>query len=114
MKKGFILSVIVLGCAAMPSIAAPGFSSAGINTIQTLQGNGMHDLESFKQQRFRYEEINDAKDLKEQKEKKNREQAEISGDPAMKKIMQSKPPKDIQFVEQDGQIKIEDVGSQEQ
>lgn len=111
MKKGIILFAILLGCAISPVFANQGFSPSAINTFQTLQGNGMHDLESFKQQRFRYEEINDAKDLKEQKEKKNREQAEITGEPAIKKILNKKPAKDIQFVEENGEIKIESVGA---
>lgn len=109
MKKFLILTLLIAG--AMPVMANPGLNPSTINSIQSLQGFGTHELNSYRQQRFRYEEINDAKDIKEQKEKfkRQQEQQEIVEDPAMKRIFNRQPQQDVKFVEEDGQIKIEGV-----
>lgn len=107
MKKNIILSAIILSCGA--ALANQGFTPTMINDIQTFQGTSIHDLNSIKLQRFRYEEINEAKDIQQQKEEKNREQADIVKDPAMKKIFNRKPNQEVKFVEENGEIKIEGV-----
>lgn len=109
MKKYLVL--IAFLATTLSVSANPGFSPAAVNSIQSLQGFGTHELNSYKQQRFRYEEINDAKDIKEQKEqfRKQQEQQDLSEDPAMKRIFNRQTQKDVKFVEEDGMIKIEGV-----
>ena len=104
MKKIMVLSVMTVLCSTT-SFAEPAFTPSMINDIQTFQGINTHDMNSFRQQQFRYEEINDAKDLKEQKEKLNNRNRDVVNEGPM--IFQAKPQKDINFVEENGEIKID-------
>ena len=106
MKKGIILTAIILSCTY--AYANPGFNPSAINNIQTFQGLHAHELDSIRQQRFRYEEINDAKDLKEQKEKINRrDKTEVLNDSRGAQTYTPSPTKEVKFVEENGEIKIE-------
>ncbi len=106
MKKVLILSfAVLLGCTAATAAPAPAFNPSIINDIQTFQGINTHDMNSIRQQRFRYEEINDAKDLNEEKERINNRNRDVVKEGPM--IFQAKPQKDINFVEENGEIKIE-------
>lgn len=110
MKKTVLCGALLLSSAA--AMASPGFNPGIMNDIQGFQGFNTHSLNSYKEQRFKFEEINDAKDLKEQKEKLNKEQtgSEVVSDPAMKKIFDKRSStEDVKFIEEDGQIKIEGV-----
>lgn len=104
MKKVLLLSLLIFAGATLAN--AMPIDPGAINAIQTFQGQSVHDMNSIRQQRFRYEEYNEMKDMKEQKEKKNRELQ--SEDPAIKRIFNRKPTSDnVQFKEENGQIIIE-------
>lgn len=78
-----------------------------INGPMGVGGSQVHDMQMIKDTKFRYQEYNDYKDLKEQKEAKNKE-FELT-EPAMKRIYNQKPKQNVQFVEQNGQIKIQSL-----
>lgn len=65
-----------------------------------------HDMQSIREQQFRYQEFNDYKDLQEQKIKHQREEQEVkhSQQPMMEKVLNRRT--NSQFVEDEGQIKI--------
>lgn len=105
--SSLILTMTIFAGAAF---AYPALPPAAINDIQGLQGINTHDMQLIRQQRFRHEEINEVKDLKEQKDKKNKElqEQEIQvSDPAVKRLFHRQKAKDINFVEENGKIKIE-------
>lgn len=105
MKKLIILSsTLLLSCSL--AFAEPGFNPSVINDIQTFQGINTHDMNSFRQQKFRYEEIDDSKDIKEVKEKHNK-QTKILNETTSKKPYVFNSENNINFVEENGEIKIE-------
>lgn len=109
MKKikgiGAILSLLIFaGCAN----AYPEVPTQFINSVQGIGGMQVHDMQLINQNRFRHTEYNDYKDMQEQKDAKNKE-FEVK-EPAMKRIFERRQNTDIQFVEENGQIKIQGVG----
>lgn len=114
MKK-FSTLVLTLTICAGTAAAYPALPPSAINDIQGLQGINTHDMQLIKQQRFRQEEINEVKDLKEQKDKKNKElqEQEIQvSDPALKRLFHRQKPKEVNFIQENGKIKIEQVETQ--
>ena len=64
-------------------------------------------MQMIKDMKFRYQEYNDFKDMKEQKDAKNKE-FQLT-EPAMKRIYNQQPRQNVQFVEEDGQLKIQSI-----
>ena len=106
-KYGILLSLITIGTSAF------AFSGADIpgGAMNQIMGAGgatqIHEMQMIKDMNFRYQEYNDYKDLKEQKEAKNKE-FELT-EPAMKRIYNQQPKQNVQFVEQNGQLKIRSI-----
>lgn len=115
MKKISALILTLTICTGT-AFAYPALPPSAINDIQGLQGINTHDMQLMKQQRFRQEEINEVKDLKEQKDKKNKElqnpEIQVS-DPAVKRIFHRQKSVDMNFVEENGKIKIESTDNQD-
>lgn len=115
MKKLGIL-ILAAGLYAGSATAYPDIPSSAINDIQGLQGIHRHDMQLMQQQIFRKQEMDETKDIQEQKEKKKREleNADIrSDDPAIKRMLDKhNKTKEVNFTEQDGQIKIENSPSE--
>lgn len=103
--------ILTMSIFAGTALAYPELPPSAINDIQGLQGINRHDMQLMQQQIFRQQEIDETKDLQEQKEKKKKEleNAEIrSDDPALKRLLNKrKTTKEVNFVQKDGQIKIE-------
>ena len=103
--------ILTMGIFAGTALAYSELPPSAINDIQGLQGINRHDMQLMQQQIFRQQEIDETKDIQEQKEKKKKEleNAEIrSDDPALKRMLNKrKTTKEVNFVQKDGQIKIE-------
>ncbi len=111
MKK---LALLIIACGICTSTvgAYPEIPPSAVNDIQGLQGIHRHDMQLMQQQIFRKQEFDETKDIQAQKEKKKREleNADIrSDDPALKKILEKRKTKDVNFVEENGEIKIENT-----
>lgn len=105
-KYGILLSVIVLGTSAFA--AGMDVPAGAMNQIMGVGvGTQLHDMQMIKDMNFRYQEYNDYKDLKEQQAEKNKE-FKLT-EPAMKRIYNRQPKQNVQFVEQNGQLKIQSV-----
>lgn len=104
MKKILLLSFIII-----PGIAVnadPMLPPQMMTEIHSFQGQTVHDMNYIRQQRFKQEEYDEMKDLNEQKAKKNKELEEQ--EPAIKRIFGKKPAQqNVQFKEENGEIKIE-------
>ena len=111
MKK-LALLIIAYGICTGAAGAYPELPPSAVNDIQGLQGIHHHDMQLMQQQIFRKQEIDETQDIQAQKEKKKREleNADIrSDDPALKKILEKRKTKDVNFVEENGEIKIENT-----
>lgn len=103
MKKLILLSSILL----LGSIvsADPMIPPQVMTEMHSFQGQTVHDMNYIRQQKFKQEEYDEMKDLNEQKAKKNKELEEQ--EPAIKKIFGRRPTnQNVQFKEENGQIKI--------
>jgi len=107
MKNFVILLTLILTGSSAFAIGA----DIPTNMINGAMGVGLgtqiHDMQMINDLKFRYNEYNDYKEVKEQKEAKNK-QFELT-EPAMKRIYNSKPKENVEFVEQDGQLKIRSI-----
>ena len=110
--KQLWISAIIISALSSSALAYPDIPPSAINDIHGIQGINKHDMQLMLQQKFRQEEFDETKDIQEQKNKKNKEleNAEIySDDPAIKKFLNKKKNKNVNFVQKDGQIKIEET-----
>lgn len=107
-KYAILLSSIFSGLSAL---ANPGMDAGGmmnlINSPMGVGGNQIHDMKMIDDMKFRYQEYNDYKDIQEQKDAKNKK-FELT-EPAMQRIYNQQPKQNVQFVEQNGQIKIQSI-----
>ena len=107
--KYSIFLLAFLNCTSV--LANPGIEAGGmmnlINSPMGIGGNQIHDMKMIDDMKFRYQEYNDYKDMQEQKDAKNKE-FELT-EPAMKRIYNQQPKQNVQFVEQNGQIKIQSL-----
>ncbi len=107
--KYSIFLLALLNCTSV--LANPGIEAGGmmnlINSPMGIGGNQIHDMKMIDDMKFRYQEYNDYKDMQEQKDAKNKE-FELT-EPAMKRIYNQQPKQNVQFVEQNGQIKIQSL-----
>lgn len=78
-----------------------------INGSMGVGGSQVHDMKMINDMKFRYNEYNDYKEVKQIKEEKNKK-FELT-EPAMQRIYNSQPKENVQFVEQDGQLKIRSI-----
>lgn len=107
-KYAILLSTIIIGTSAF---ANPGMEAGGmmnlINSPMGIGGSQIHDMKMIDDMKFRYQEYNDYKEIQEQKDAKNKE-FELT-EPAMQRIYNQRPQQNVQFVEQNGQIKIQSI-----
>ena len=95
-KYGILLSLITIGTSAF------AFSGADIpgGAMNQIMGAGgatqLHDMQMINDMKFRYQEYNDYKEF------------ELT-EPAMKRIYNQQPKQNVQFVEQNGQLKIRSI-----
>lgn len=108
-KMKILFTVMSLTVFAGAVYAFPDITPQMINSVQGIGGMQVHDLQLINQNKFRHTEYNDYKDMQEQKDKKN-EEYEVQ-EPAMKRIFERRQTTDIQFVEENGEIKIQGVGN---
>ncbi|CCY62924.1 unknown [Clostridium sp. CAG:967] len=90
MRKLFIIAVLML--AALPAFSIIPPDAAIIQ---------VHDMQYIKDQKFRYQEYNDFKEVQEEKDKYNEKHTPTK--PLIQKIFNKKS----KFVEDNGEIKIE-------
>ncbi len=93
--------------------ANPGMDAGGminmINSPMGIGGNQVHDMKMIDDMKFRYREYNDYKDVQENKQEKAAKEFKLT-EPAMQKIYNSRPQQqNVQFVEQNGEIKIQSI-----
>lgn len=110
MKKinvALILTTLILGNSVMANSAID--TNSMLNLI-SFSSNQTHEFRMIDDLKFRYEEYNDYKDVEENKAKQAQEEFKLT-EPAMQKIYNSRPTQqqNVQFVEQDGQIKIQSI-----
>ncbi len=110
MKKinvALILTTLILGNSVMANSAID--TDSMLNLI-SFSSNQTHEFRMIDDLKFRYEEYNDYKDVEENKAKQAQEEFKLT-EPAMQKIYNSRPQpsQNVQFVEQDGQIKIQSI-----
>lgn len=106
MKKTLlIISFFILSAGA--ALAYGEVPAGFVNQVNGMGAMNVHDMQYIKDHEFRYREYNDYKDMQEQKDEKNK-QYEVT-EPAMKRIFNRRQNTDIQFVEKDGEIRIQGV-----
>ena len=103
LQQILLTGLLIIGIS--PSALAVGESLGGFNPAMGAGATSVHDLQMINDMKFRYQEYNDYKDLKEQKNNKNKE-FQLT-EPAMKKIYNQKPKQNVQFIEENGKIKIQ-------
>ena len=110
MKK--IIFTILIAIPAAAGLAAFSNHTTGTNRMLISFGSAgqTHEFRMIDDLKFRYEEYNDYKDVEENKREKAQEEFKLT-EPAMQKIYNSRPQpsQNVQFVEQDGQIKIQSI-----
>lgn len=109
-KYAILLSTIIIGSSAF---ANPGMEAGGmmnlINSPMGIGGSQIHDMKMIDDMKFRYREYNDYKDVQENKQEKAAKEFKLT-EPAMQKIYNSRPQQqNVQFVEQNGEIKIQSI-----
>ena len=96
----------------IPVIANPAMDAGSmmniINSPMGVGGSQIHDLKMIDDMKFRYQEYNDYKDVQENKQEKAAKEFKLT-EPAMQKIYNSRPQQNVQFVEKNGQIKIQSI-----
>lgn len=107
MKKLLLLTAVFLGGSIALAFPSGGITPSMVNDVQSFQGGFNHDMNSINQQRFRYEEVNDYKDLKEEKQRiENKTDTNVMDDSRTHKTI-IKPPKNVRFIQENGEIRIE-------
>ncbi len=113
MKKIKFLILLSAVTTGLSAFANPQAMDAGsmmnlINSPMGLGGNQIHDMKMIDDMKFRYREYNDYKDVQENKDSKKAEEFKLT-EPAMQRIYNNQPKQNVQFVEQNGQIKIQSL-----
>ena len=112
MKKIMYLIFTAAVIAGTSAFANPAIDAGSmmnlINSPMGLGGSQVHDMKMIDDMKFRYQEYNDYKEVQENKDAKKTEEFKLT-EPAMQRIYNNQPKQNVQFVEQNGQIKIQSI-----
>ena len=111
-KVSFAILAFMFIAVNVPVSANPAMDAGSmmnmINSPMGIGGNQIHDMKMIDDMKFRYREYNDYKDVQENKDAKKAEEFKLT-EPAMQRIYNNQPKQNVQFVEQNGQIKIQSL-----
>ena len=111
-KVSFAILAFMFIAVNVPVSANPAMDAGSmmnmINSPMGIGGNQIHDMKMIDDMKFRYQEYNDYKEVQENKDAKKTEEFKLT-EPAMQRIYNNQPKQNVQFVEQNGQIKIQSI-----
>ncbi len=110
MKKIYS-GIFTLMAAALSLTAFSNQPATADSTLISFGSTGQtHEFRMIDDLKFRYEEYNDYKEMEENKKEHEQKEFKLT-EPAMQRIYEGKqqPSQNVQFVEQDGQIKIQSI-----